>query len=341
MKNLLILALIAVVFLIGCNKEQVTVKKKDFAKANLEELNKYRPDEQNLPDVYHSFKKEIKEMKETAYKTTIDPVDRPVDEAVWLLDAVINTELGFKSDSIAEVFVDTIEIVFTNKYFTPEGIPVIDGNEIVNAYQGIENSINQNANVGDLFWATKINITEINSTETKAEMINVGGSEGDGLSRIITPLLPGTPIDPFPSGYWTYAGDCSDYMCNAESDYWNKIRQPGYFTLSSDYIVEFYYYYATTPYGGEDRLLWDYGDPATYPLSTNELNYWLNNMKEVIDEANPRPSNPDLIIGYFHIYTACYEPGTQTPAGNISVLPWFQQYPGLWIYQITYVGGNT
>ncbi|MEZ5082604.1 MAG: hypothetical protein R2750_04035 [Bacteroidales bacterium] len=114
----------------------------------MEKLNKYRPAEEILPEVYHSFKKEVKEMKTLDFKSTIEPIDRRVDEAVWLLEAATNADFGFKSDSIEEVYIDTIQIVFNNKSLSSEGIPIIDGNEIITTFADIENSIVEDENVG-------------------------------------------------------------------------------------------------------------------------------------------------------------------------------------------------
>jgi hypothetical protein len=68
-----------------------------------------------LPDIYHSFRKEIKGIKNlNRTKASIDPVDRNVAEAAWLIETVINNNLGFTNDSISETFLDTVQIIFTN-----------------------------------------------------------------------------------------------------------------------------------------------------------------------------------------------------------------------------------
>ena len=229
--NLLILALFAGILLASCSKEQSVKTPKSFTKAELENLNKYRPAEDVLPDVYHSFRKEIEEMKESTYKTTIDPTDRPVDEAVWLLEALTNANWGFNNDSIEELYIDTIQLIFNNESFTSDGIPIINGLDIVQSYTSLETSIIDNNNVGHLFWATRIDIIDFTTDQTSIEIINAGGPKSDDLGAIITPLPPGTNIEPFPSGHWNYAGTFNTYMAYAEADFWNRIRAKGHFEL--------------------------------------------------------------------------------------------------------------
>jgi hypothetical protein len=320
MKNLLILLAFTIIFY-GCSKDKGTEVPRNFKQTDLEKLNKYRPDEDNLASVYHSFVKEIKQSAAN-YKTGIDPVDRPLDETVWLLDVTTNTELGFKNDSIEELFIDTLRIVFNNKSFTPDGIPVIDGNEIVSVYTDFENSVNQNLSQGFLLWATQVEITGITADESEIEIITAGGSEGFGL---IMPLPPGVDPPPFSPGTWFN-------MYNGAIDYRQQIKRPGYIKLAPGWIMEYYNNVHKSWYIGpgqyDNRIAHSTGNCFTGLLSGSSVNNYLYGEKEVIDENNPNGWN-DFIVAYFFI--TCFD---QSPTGGMN--SW--HFIDLNIYKLTYVG---
>jgi len=343
MKNLLILTMLAAIILSGCSKEQNVKTPKSFTEVELENLNKYRPPKDVLPEVYHSFRKEVKEMKEAGYKSTIDPVDRPVDEAVWLLEVTTNADFGFVKDSIEELFIDTLVFTLNNKSVLPSGVPVIDGDEIVATFQNIENTILQNDESGYLFWATKISITDINDSQTTFSMINAGGPESEGIQLIITPLGPGAEIEPFAPGYTNYAGIPGTLMVYAERDYWNRIRASE-FALDPGYVLEYKYNFYKSAYidenTTEERLLYDYGECASYLIPTSEFNEYLFSSKEVIDENNPHVSHPELIIAWFRWNCWEFDAYTPWPGGGYASFPWFEHSIEFDVYETIYVGGG-
>lgn len=291
----------------------------------MEKLNKYRPSEDKLASVYHSFVKEIKPSAAN-YKTGIDPVDRPLDETVWLLDVTTNTELGFKNDSIEELFIDTLRIVFNNKSFTPDGIPVIDGNEIVSVYTNFENSVNQNLSQGFLLWATQVEITAINADESEVEIITAGGSKGETETGYWKLLTPGVDPDPFPSG--------TSYTMALSALHFNiRCHERDYSYLGSGWIIEFVNDFDKSWYIGpgnyDNRIAHHIGYCYTGTLSGSNLNNYLLSTKDVIDENNPNGNN-DLVVGYLEINCLNF----QSPINgyNSEHMLIFN------IYKLTYVG---
>lgn len=298
-------------------------------------LNDYSPAKDVLPDVYHGFKKEVKEFKETEYKSTIDPVDRPVDEAVWLFETVVNNTLGF-NDSIEVENRDTITIVLDNIGFSNSGVPIIEGNSLVNEFQNFENTVFSKQQENVLLYlvdATIINISQSNS------IIQLGIVEGEkgNVQFIFTPRPPGFQIDPFPIGYNQKAGTVASTMSYAEIDYWHKIVAPGLFVPGPGWILESDGDNNFTPLGGWTSLLWDDGSPESYTLYNNELNYYLYKTKELIDANNP-VSDPERIIGYFSIGSYQLPANSYKPDGSLSVLPWFEHGVYIHWYKWVWVG---
>lgn len=325
MKKFVILITLAAIIFVSCSKENGMKTPKSFTKQDLEELNKFRPNEDVLADVYHSFRSEIKESKESSFKATIDPIDRPIDEVAWLLDVVTNTELGFKNDSIEELFFDTIQIVFSNKSFTGEGLPIIDGNDLADAYLSFANTVNQNSSQGFLLWATRVEITEVGNENSEIEIIAAGGPKAfKGYLRV---LPPGVDPEPFPSG-------TSYSMAMAAIKYNIRCHEDEFTYLASGWIIEYYNsfmksWYNTGPGGFDNRIAHSLGSCSSGLLIGEVLNNYLMSTKEVIDENNPNGNN-DKIIGHLEFYCSEFS----TPIQNFKS----EHMLVFNIYKFTYVG---
>lgn len=322
MKNLLILTTVAAILFFGCSKEKGTEVPQNFKQTDLENLNKYRPNEDKLASVYHSFVKEIKP-NAANYKSGIDPVDRPLDEAVWLLDVTTNTELGFKNDSIEELFIDTLTIVLNNKSFTAEDIPIIDGDEIVSVYTDFKNSVEQNSNQGFLLWATKVNATSISADESEIEIITAGGSKGaPGYWKL---LPPGEDPDPFPSGsYFTMAQSAIQYNIRCHETEYSYLG-PGWTIESSNFFGRSWW-----NGGNIDNRVAHGAYTCSYgPINLTTLNNFLFSTKDVIDQFNPNGYD-NKVVGYFNMYCFNFDPPI---SGNYS-----EHILEFYIYKITYIG---
>jgi len=303
-KKTLILMAVAAIVCIGiliinaCSKSDLPNNERvHFSSTDILEMNNYKPDKESIRDLYRSFRNEIKAMKEAEFKSTIDPIDREITEAVWLLDATTNTELGFKNDSIEELFEDTLKIIFTNKSFNPEGIPVIDGDEIVAAYLQFENKVIQNLIYNNLLWAAKAEISEITEETTEVNLILVEGPKG--VTGKILPFPPGVDPQAFPAG-------TSWNMSEGAARYYGQIKAPGRFWPGPNYIWYYQYpqaqdWYDDGPGYHDDRVAHSTGTCETGIISGSLVNYYLFGEKEVIDENNPNGFN-GYFIGYFEIY---------------------------------------
>jgi hypothetical protein len=291
-------------------------------------LNNYKPDKETLPDMYRSFRNEIKVVKKTEMKSGIEPVDRLVTEAVWLLDATTNTELGFKYDSIEELFEDTLKITFNNKSFSPDGIPIVDGYEIVAAYIQFENKIIQDLFYNELLWATRAEISAITEETTEVNLISAGGPKG--VTGKILPLPPGVNPEPFPEG--------TSYTMYYDAIYnWARIKAPGVFWPGPDYVWYYHnwqtqsWYNDGPPNGFDNRIAHSMGTCQTGTISGALVNEYLFSEKEVIDENNPNGFY-GLIIGYFQIYCMDF-PNPITPGLIRSQHVIFEE-----IYEVVYIG---
>ena len=305
---------------------------------NIEELNKYKPDKSNISKVYYSFQAEI-DISINSMKSTINPADRPVDEAVWLLESTTNTTNGFTNDKISEPTEVVTEFSLPYEDVDENGTPIISGEAIVDQYNTIQNSISEDSanNVG--FWCTKLEITEVDLSVVSVEMTTIEGDEDSnpGGGGYLIPYPPGTTIQPFPSGYTTYAGSGGDPMQYAELDFWQKYSSGERLLFAKGIVVTYFGFSAHSAYDGE-AMLWGYGTPQYFPLNSSQANTYMYNTKMVLDNNNPHVSNEDLYIGYYHIYSHIFAAGTPTPAGNIAASPWFQHSLALWVYEADFVG---
>lgn len=342
MKKRVHLLMAVVVFLVtgialmnSCSKTDDADEMQILSDLNLTYLNGFRPPKNEIRNLYYRFLDEISQKKgKETFKNLIEAVDRQAHEAVWLMETTLNTELGFFADSISEVEKISVNIILTNKSFTPMGVPIIDGNELLSKYLEIESTIHENELNGHLFWSNKMEIVEVNLQNTVVEMTTIGGEDG-GDGGYITPLPPGAPIDPFPSGYWNYA-------TGAEYDFWKKTRSPGYVRPAPGYIIEFYNSFFKSAYisqGNCDfRLLVDYGHAQTYVLNTSMMNQYLYSGKEVIDENNPHQTTPELFIGYYAFQSQNHNAGTPNCWQQSSPYPWFTHKIVFYIYETIWVG---
>ena len=329
--------------IVSCSKENANESSKDFSNMDYKKLNDYSPAKDVLPDVYHGFKKEVKEFKETEYKSTIDPVDRPVDEAVWLLEAGINGEFGFKNDSIEELFIDTTYFVLSNKSINQEGTPIIDGTELVEKFNELESEISENNNIGHLFWISHLEINAITEYSTVIEMVSAGGPESESLGRLLIPKGPGSELEPFPSNYSDFVGHPYpvppypyDYMVYYEYDLWDRIRAPGIFYLDDGWSATYSGHITISQGNGYSNVFWDDGSCNSYTIDATKANQLLPIYKNYIDINNPI-NNPDLMIGYFETNCWNYSSTTPDPTGATGSI-WFQLVVNIDMYNIEYVG---
>jgi hypothetical protein len=233
------------------------------------------------------------------------------------------SRLGFKNDSIEELFTDTLIITFNNKSFNSNNIPIIEGNAIVDAYLNFEYSVNQNLQYDELLWATRLEIKEINDETTVVFLISTGGPKG--MMGLIMPLAPGVDPIPYPAG-------TSFSMLNGAPLYNGRLKAPGQFMIGPGYILDFYSvshasFYISLGYYNYG-IAHSTGSCSTGIISGNEVNEFLFGTKDIIDYYNPNGYN-NFIIGYFYMY--CFD--------DIQVQQWKSWHTiDMYIYEVIPIG---
>ncbi len=329
----------------SCSKNNNFINEKETREQKLLILNKFEPNSATVSTLFSNFKKEYL-LYQSDLKSGVAPTDLRVDEAVWLMEALVNQQYGFKADSIEYTVFDTTEIELTHKYFDTDGTPVIDGNEIQDELANLTESIELNNSNDYLFWATRIEIVGINETETALLLININGPLG-GQNGFFIPKSPGTYIPPFPDGTSAIAGCESVYLCGAEDLFYGKICAPGPVMFGSNYVATYQYSFYKSAYIGpgmaEDRIFWDFGICESYTMNTAQLNQYLYSSKDVIDENNPIViPELHLFIGFFSFNSLnVYSPtGTPYPGGQLTYNHWFEHFITFQIYKLTEINSE-
>lgn len=291
----IVLIVAASFFFNGCEKNETTNVER-FGDNLIVKLNEFNPSNSEASQLASSF---IKARKNPTLKNTIE--DKNLDEGIWVTEAFINYEKGFKKDSIDNLVIDTIYYEMPIKNWNNE-IPVIDGSQLISLNDFLINRIDVNEENEYLFWATYINIVELDESTAQIEIINAGGPRSYTISSFIAPKPPDALLTPFPEGYTTKAGYPPTPMLWAERDYWNKISGPRS-AMSGDYaLVHAYNFHKgayISPGVADPRLFWDYGQCEQYFMSTAQLNQFLFSSKDLIDANNPAVASDEYMIGYF------------------------------------------
>ncbi len=306
--------LILVLFtIISCNKRNdndlaIGLNNSDI----IETINTYQPNANNVKNLFVDFINDIK-LDKMKLKSKGDMQDRTIDEAMWLMNASLNRDYGFKNDSIEYLVIDTTEIIIPISSFSADNIPIVDGESILEVYSDIENKIIGNLNNGFNFWSIAFILEDYNEEELTIMSISSGGPRAD-ISYLITPVAPGTPLPLFDEDDYLYAGSSYQEPCRkihwpantASYRFYQKYSQgsPNYF--DPDYVYTYMGYISKNAYiepgVAEDRIFWDYACCGYRIIYGPELNQYLLSTKDLIDELNPAyGTTPDLIIGLFQI----------------------------------------
>jgi len=234
------------------------------------------------------------------------------------------------------------------KSYNSEGIPIIDGDIILQKYYDIENTITMNDENGFSFWSLALIVVEINEFEAEVMSVSSGGPKSN-KRYLITPLPPGTPMTLFDDDEWLWAGG-SMHPQNTRANYvyYDRINGLGpYYPLDPHIVYTYFYSFYKSAYiapgVAESRIFWDYGMCEYRKMYGSELNQYLMSTKDLIDEYNPQyngSSTEDLFIGWFYIECwnipceniPCPSPG---PSNGMS---WFEHAYTAQIYRKTYIG---
>lgn len=272
------------------------------------------------------------------------------------MGALINRNYGFKNDSIEYLVIDTALLNISIKSFSNEGMPIIDGGDLLFIYNEIESTILNNLENGFVFWSIALITEDYNENEVKVSIISAGGPKSNA-KFLISPTAPGTPLQLFGINDLLWAGNSPDYPgggvfhpqnMRANYRYFEKISHGSPHFFHRDYVYTYYYahFISAYPIAGnpELRIFWDFGWCGMYQMNSTVLNQFLISTKAVIDEMNPLYNgHPDLTIGWFYIYcwdVICYSPPCPNPINVSGTQTWFtHRYVGQ-IYRRTYVGAD-
>lgn len=318
--------------------------------ATLQKISKYRPSVNIARDLYFGFTTEVNTSKHDL-KNIVSLEDRSIDEVIWLIGAAINRNYGFVKDSIEYLVIDTAYHILPIKSFNSDGMPIIDGENIVNKYSEIEANINLNDENGFSFWSLALMVEDYTDNEILIMSVSSGGPMSNARF-LITPIPPGTPMTLFNENDWLWAGSSPDQGIShpnnetASYAFFLKYSQGSPIYFDNDWVYTFYSWHDRTAYinpgVADERIFWDYGYAGARKMYGPELNQYLLSTKQVIDEMNPSYHGyPDLVVGWFYIYkwdVPCSNPPCPSPADIYGYRSWFtHRYYGQ-VYQRTYVG---
>lgn len=349
------IVLFTLLLLFSCSKIDETSNEFNINKSkNLKKVTEFSLSSELAREVFYGFASEVNDKDRT--KNIIIPQDRTIDEAIWLLGALINRSYGFKNDSIEYLVIDTISLKIPIKSFNSEGMPIIDGSVLLSEYNEIEANIIANIENDFVFWSIALIAEDYNENEVEVSILSAGGPKST-VNRLITPTPPGTPMPLFDVNDWLWAGNSPEYpgggvyhpqSMRANYRYFEKMSQGSPHYFDPEYVYTYYYtqFKSAYPSAGspELRIFWDYGMCGMYQMNGATLNQFLVSTKAVIDEMNPPyHGHQDLVIGWFYIYCwdiICYDPPCPNPINVWGSQTWFtHRYVGQ-VYRRTYVGGE-
>lgn len=315
----------------------------------LQEINEFNPSNDKARILFYGFENEIRS-SDNLMKSLVNAEDRVLGEAIWVIGATINKNYGFKKDSIEYLVIDTLFNSIPIKSFNSDGLPIIDGQIILQFYSDIECAIVSNEQDGFSFWSLALIVDAIDENEAEVMSIRSGGPKSNTRRYLITPLPPGTELPLFEDDDWLWAGNATMHAPEMRASYvfWDRINGLGPFVpLDPEYVYTYFYSHSIDAYiapgVAESRILWDYGRCGYRKIYGPELNQYLLSTKNLIDENNPRYNGnqtEDLLIGWFYIYCQdfiCYSPPCPSP-GTSYFMDWFSHDYFYQVFRRTYIG---
>lgn len=335
-KHILFLgSVFALILIISCAKEKTALlDESNLSLQVIKKINEYDPPKNIASDKFSRFTR-----TKNAGTLKNSNEDIRLDEGMWLTEAYVNFEKGFRNDSIESVSIDTTRYTLEIKDWVDQ-IPIVEGNHIDALIDTIILRIEIDRNSEYLFWATYLEVENISEEFVNLYVVNAGGPKSNTRKTVLSPEKPGEYLQPFPVGYSTKAGYLPYAMLWAERDFWEKTAgEEGYidgrFTLVlvSNFLKCAY----ISPGVADPRLFWAYGGCESYVMNSQQPNQYLISSKQLIDDNNPIVSTEDLVIGYYHWY--CFNTGNSTgpsPDSQWTSNHWFQHCIDFFIYRKVY-----
>ncbi|MDP2238143.1 MAG: hypothetical protein Q8J88_17075 [Bacteroidales bacterium] len=347
--------LVILVSFFSCDKSFENTRSNLATKSTtLQKISEYSPPANFAGDIFYGFTSEVKTNNNLDLKSQNSIEDRPIDEVIWLIGALINRNYGFVKDSIEYLVIDTAYHILPIKSFNSDGMPIIEGETILNKYYEIENNIKLNDENEFSFWSLALIVEDYDEEEILIMSVSSGGPKSS-TRILIMPLPPGTPMPLFDTNDWLWAGSSPDFGIyhpihnTASYRFFEKYSQGSPYTYPYEYVYTYSYYHSRSAYiapgVADNRFIWDNGICASRKMYGPELNQFLLSTKQLIDEWNPlyngHPDFPNLVIGWFYIYCVdylCSSPPCPSPGSPYGYQTWFtHRYYGQ-VYRRTYVG---
>ena len=295
MKTNIVLILFAFITLgvTSCKKANPEVKEtvEKTSEIVIEEINNFKPEELQMGKIYQKFVAQ-KSLYANELKNSIP--DQQIDSAKWNIETYLNSTYGFRSKDTCYKKDEVIDTVtFTIKGYN-NSIPIVDGAELNTFLTSKESSFAKENSDGDYidFWCNIINVIGISGGNVTVTMNIVS------TIRYVGVYPPGyNPLN-FPHYTCMQAigyGSCDGkYWRGANNEYEYRYEyNDGSSWISNGYIMvyDYSFYKAFNSQGVNGRLWYIYGQNYGWHLmDTNppdELNYYLQSTKNMIDDFNP------------------------------------------------------
>ena len=275
--TIIISLLFVTILFTGCTKDEQLNRSPNVVSVDLNTINNFTPDISVIPDLYNSFRNALDAQHNSDFtlKDEIIAEDRPLDETLWLLETSLNTNYGFRKDSLTDFTTNFFEFTVNNKSINANGMPVIDGQDLVNLYYAMVDTVENSCQENEYF---RFGIVE-------------SGFYWTGV------LPPGVDPTPFPNG-------TSMNAYNAAIAYNNKINNHSGL-IPWEHDPNYIFSMSSNGYDGFDypEYLWHKGaySDCNVILYTNELNQYLFSTKTFIDLFNDI-NDPDSWLAQVDIY---------------------------------------
>ena len=301
MKNLvyhLLLLILTTILITSCNKnDNITNNPSIINAGNIDKLNAFLPSD-DAHDRYNliiSFREQYKTYQ-SDLKSDIVFEDKSAALARYEMETSLlnDEEICFLRDSTVVYCCDkksnfTLSIVD----FDGEGNPIISGTDMMQKYQDLENEMN-NLNLADsLVISIQIQIVGFDENTTGFSVDYAIGTWGEFMGCWTMVINPWEYPIPFENGI--SLSPCENVYPNACSEITRKLN-PHNPVLWCDCaggfpFVEFVYPWWSTGWnsGAGYHIMW--AGTGCYSLETEELNYYLNLYKNILDQIRPTGLN--------------------------------------------------
>ncbi len=344
--SILVVTVSVVVFFGGCKKDDTS--NTNSQELVLKKINQYIPDVDIKTKVkmLNAFREKAVAKESNQLKSAANFEDTPADLARYLLETTLNTDYANVYDStLTNVTNNTVEIEVSNNGLTDEGLPILDGESLTEAYLDLEQAAEAlNTETTTFYYATvQIETYDESSTTIQA---TVSSAEGAPNSYAHVPIVLKPWEDPVPfnsnESYYPVSDYPYPWTMNNPNPNWagakiaaklNAHYEAIYSLPVSGIIMERILPDACFSFlddcGGSS--IWGeyfYGTPLNY----TQLNYYLNSYKAFMDLLNTPYGYNDTYVMRAYVYH--YNSLANTTPPSPYLCPNNHQYYTDWHYLV-------